>query len=161
MPYPADKLIARHPLADCLEINAFHAFKVIAVAGKAVALVDVSAMLGEDNTIGPPAVDDEWKYRAMTVFVAGFETTALALSASPPFSTGRLKMSFARLKPQNSTAPVPTMVGMIDGFRWAIFGGGTPLYLPGLAISIFVFAVMLVTGTMYFRSTEKRFADVI
>ena len=40
----------------------------------------VSAMLGDENNIEQAAVDDEWKYRAMTVFVAGFETTALALT---------------------------------------------------------------------------------
>lgn len=53
------------------------------------------------------------------------------------------------------------MVGMIDGFRWAIFGGDAPLYLPGVAISLVVFALMLAGGVLYFRSTEKRFADVI
>ena len=53
------------------------------------------------------------------------------------------------------------MVGVIDGFRWAILGGNTPLYLPGVLLSVLLVLVMLITGIIYFRKTEKTFADVI
>ncbi|BAN36210.1 ABC-type polysaccharide/polyol phosphate export systems, permease component [Sulfuricella denitrificans skB26] len=53
------------------------------------------------------------------------------------------------------------MVGVIDGFRWAILGGSTPLYWPGFLLSLFLIVVMLITGIVYFRKTEKTFADVI
>lgn len=53
------------------------------------------------------------------------------------------------------------MVGVIDGFRWAILGGNTQLYWPGLLLSLFLVLVILVTGIVYFRKTEKTFADVI
>ena len=53
------------------------------------------------------------------------------------------------------------MVGVIDGFRWAILGGNTPLYWPGFLLSLFLVVVILVTGTYYFRKTEKSFADII
>jgi len=53
------------------------------------------------------------------------------------------------------------MVGVIDGFRWAIIGGDAELYLPGLLISIGLVAVLLTTGIWYFRKTERTFADVI
>lgn len=53
------------------------------------------------------------------------------------------------------------MVGVIDGFRWAILGGNTPLYLPSVLLSLLLVLVMLVTGIIYFRKTEKTFADVI
>jgi lipopolysaccharide transport system permease protein len=53
------------------------------------------------------------------------------------------------------------MVGVIDGFRWAILGGESSLYLPGLLISIAMIIFFLVTGYFYFRKTEKTFADVI
>ena len=53
------------------------------------------------------------------------------------------------------------MVGVIDGFRWAILGGNTPLYWPGFIASLFLILVILVTGIVYFRKTEKTFADVI
>jgi len=53
------------------------------------------------------------------------------------------------------------MVGVIDGFRWAILGGNTWLYWPGFLLSLALVFVILVTGIFYFRKTEKTFADVI
>lgn len=53
------------------------------------------------------------------------------------------------------------IVGVIDGFRWSLLGGTTQLYWPGLLLSISLIVVMLITGMIYFRKTEKIFADVI
>lgn len=53
------------------------------------------------------------------------------------------------------------MVGVIDGFRWAIVGDNSQLYWPGFLLSLTLVLVILVTGIVYFRKTEKTFADVI
>ncbi|MGI9087260.1 MAG: ABC transporter permease [Chthoniobacterales bacterium] len=53
------------------------------------------------------------------------------------------------------------IVGVIDGFRWAICRGSATLYLPTFALSMFVTAFFLWLGIWYFRKTEKTFADVI
>ena len=53
------------------------------------------------------------------------------------------------------------MVGVIDGFRWAILGGSTRLNLHSLAFSFVLSTVFLVMGTLYFRRLERKFADVI
>ena len=53
------------------------------------------------------------------------------------------------------------MVGVIDGFRWALFGGANALYTPGLVMSIILSIAMLVSGAYYFRHTEREFADII
>jgi lipopolysaccharide transport system permease protein len=53
------------------------------------------------------------------------------------------------------------MVGVIDGFRWCILGGGQHLFLPGLAASIMGIVLLLVSGIWYFRKMERTFADVI
>ena len=53
------------------------------------------------------------------------------------------------------------MVGVIDGFRWAILGGESQIYLPGFALSMGLVAVSFVTGVQYFRKMERTFADVI
>jgi len=53
------------------------------------------------------------------------------------------------------------MVGVIDGFRWAILGGNTQLFWPGFLLSLSLVLLILVTGIYYFRKTEKLFADVI
>jgi lipopolysaccharide transport system permease protein len=53
------------------------------------------------------------------------------------------------------------MVGVIDGFRWAILGGEQAIYLPGMIVSVLGVAVLLLTGLRHFRNTERTFADVI
>ena len=53
------------------------------------------------------------------------------------------------------------MVGVIDGFRWAILGGETPLYWPSVILPVAITIAMLFTGIAYFRKTEKTFADII
>lgn len=53
------------------------------------------------------------------------------------------------------------MVGVIDGFRWAILGGDSPLYWPGFALSLLVVAFFLWLGVTQFRKMEKSFADLI
>jgi lipopolysaccharide transport system permease protein len=53
------------------------------------------------------------------------------------------------------------MVGVIDGFRWAILGGEAAIYWPGFLLSLGLVLVILLTGIQYFRKTERTFADVI
>jgi lipopolysaccharide transport system permease protein len=53
------------------------------------------------------------------------------------------------------------MVSVIDGFRWAIIGGNSELYLPGFLLSCTVIVLLLVTGVAHFRRIERTFADVI
>lgn len=52
------------------------------------------------------------------------------------------------------------MVGVVDGFRWALLGTGEG---PGLtvAVSTMVMTVLIVSGLFYFRRMERTFADVI
>ena len=53
------------------------------------------------------------------------------------------------------------MVGVIDGFRWAILGGDFNLYLPGFTLSMGLVVLLFVSGIWYFRKVERTFADVI
>ena len=53
------------------------------------------------------------------------------------------------------------MVGVIEGFRWAILGKDIPLYVPGFIISIGIVIIIFISGIKYFRRTERSFADVI
>jgi len=52
------------------------------------------------------------------------------------------------------------MVGVIDGFRWALLGTESN---PGLniVVSTIMAFVLLISGTFYFRRMEKTFADVV
>jgi lipopolysaccharide transport system permease protein len=53
------------------------------------------------------------------------------------------------------------MVGVIDGFRWAILSGKTELYIPGMTLSIGLSLALFISGIWYFRKTERTFADII
>ena len=53
------------------------------------------------------------------------------------------------------------MVGVIDGFRWALLKGDAPLFWPGLLVSIALTLILCVSGIWYFRKMERTFADVI
>lgn len=53
------------------------------------------------------------------------------------------------------------MVGVIDGFRWALLRGQCEFYWPGFIVSLGVTLVTLLTGVWYFRRVEKSFADLI
>jgi lipopolysaccharide transport system permease protein len=52
------------------------------------------------------------------------------------------------------------MVGVVEGFRWALLGTGTA---PGsiLVVSSLAALALLVSGAFYFRRMEKTFADVV
>lgn len=53
------------------------------------------------------------------------------------------------------------MVGVIDGFRWAILGGTSNIYWPGFILSVGLVGVLFASGIWYFRKVERTFADVI
>ncbi|MGL5807449.1 MAG: ABC transporter permease [Xenococcaceae cyanobacterium] len=53
------------------------------------------------------------------------------------------------------------MVGVIDGFRWAILGGEAEIYWMGFCLSVGLVMFLFVSGIWYFRKMEKTFADVI
>jgi len=53
------------------------------------------------------------------------------------------------------------MVGVIDGFRWCLLGGQSPLYWPGLALGCCIVGIFLWVGINRFRALEKSFADLI
>jgi len=64
----------------------------------------------------------------------------------------------ARFRPLLALNP---MTGVVEGFRWALLGAGS--WAPGAltAVSVAISSVVLVTGLVFFRSTERTFADVI
>jgi len=56
------------------------------------------------------------------------------------------------------------MTLVVEGFRWSLFGAGSsaaqaPTWI--YALSLVVIAVVLVTGLMFFRRTERTFADIV
>jgi lipopolysaccharide transport system permease protein len=52
------------------------------------------------------------------------------------------------------------MVGVVEGFRWALLGKTSP---PGpmLIVSVAATALLLAGGLLYFRAMERTFADIV
>lgn len=63
-------------------------------------------------------------------------------------------------EPWRTVYGVNPMVGVVEGFRWALLGSGRA---PGpmLAVSALAALVILVSGAFYFRRMEKTFADIV
>lgn len=53
------------------------------------------------------------------------------------------------------------LAGIIDGCRWSILRGKTPIDPQTMAMSIAITCLFLILGFWYFRRTERSFADVI
>lgn len=62
-------------------------------------------------------------------------------------------------EPWRTLSAVNPMVGVVEGFRWAMFGGDAPLALIG--VSAASAATLLLAGLAYFDRTERSFADYI
>ena len=56
---------------------------------------------------------------------------------------------------------VNPMVGVIDGFRWAILGRTSTISWPGFMISLLVALSSFAYSIRYFRATERQFADLV
>jgi lipopolysaccharide transport system permease protein len=52
------------------------------------------------------------------------------------------------------------MVGVVEGFRWALLGAAPPSPAT-LAASALISVILLVSGMYYFRRMERTFADVV
>jgi len=94
------------------------------------------------------------KYRDVKYIVPFF--TSMGLYASPVGFDSSIVPE--RLRFLYNLNP---MVGVIDGFRWCVFGHAFTPFWPGFLASVAATLIILVCGVFYFRSTEKTFADVI
>ncbi|MBI4687484.1 MAG: ABC transporter permease [Nitrospirae bacterium] len=63
-------------------------------------------------------------------------------------------------EPWRTLYGINPMVGVVEGFRWALLGTDTA---PGsiIIVSTLVALVLLISGALYFRRMEKTFADVV
>jgi lipopolysaccharide transport system permease protein len=52
------------------------------------------------------------------------------------------------------------MVGIIEGFRWALLGKQSPDF-GAMGVSAAVVVVLLISGLIFFKKSERSFADVI
>ena len=76
------------------------------------------------------------------------------------FATPIVYPSSLLSEPWRTIYGINPMVGVVEGFRWALLGTHTA---PGpmLIVSSLVALSILVSGALYFRRLEKTFADVV
>lgn len=95
------------------------------------------------------------KYRDVR-YIVGF-LTQIWMFATPVVYPASLLSGRWRL-----VYSINPMVGVVEGFRWALLRTETA---PGLGLSIAISAtaalLILVTGAFYFRRMEKTFADIV
>ena len=97
----------------------------------------------------------DFRYVVPFMVQFGLYISPIAFSSADIYGNQRIPEALKVLYSMNP------MVGVIDGFRWCLLGGSTPLHMPGFAISVGISLLLLVLGIRYFRSTERSFADVI
>jgi lipopolysaccharide transport system permease protein len=93
------------------------------------------------------------KYRDVA-FVVPFLAQAWMFASPVAYSSAIVPAGWRRIYALNP------MVGVIEGFRWALLGQAAPrleLMLPSLGM----IALLLVSGLLYFRRMERTFADLI
>ncbi len=63
-------------------------------------------------------------------------------------------------EPWRTVYAINPMVGVVEGFRWALLGVDTA---PGpmIAVSAVVALALLLSGAFFFRRMERAFADVV
>jgi lipopolysaccharide transport system permease protein len=97
----------------------------------------------------------DFRYIIPFIVQFGLYVSPVAFSSSDIYTSDRIPQALKFVYALNP------MVGVIDGFRWCILGGGTTLYLPGFLTSIGISVLLLIAGIRYFRKTERGFADII
>lgn len=94
------------------------------------------------------------KYRDVK-YILPFIVQLWMFATPVAYSSSMIKSSLA-----HTLYAINPMVGVVDGFRYALLGARAP-ELATLATSTGVALVVLVTGILYFRQTERTFADVV
>ena len=87
-------------------------------------------------------------------FVVPFVAQLWMFASPVAYPTSIVPESFRALYAMNP------MVGVIEGFRWALLGTASVNVTTVVSSSV-VIAIVLTTGLFFFRRTERTFADLI
>ena len=97
----------------------------------------------------------DFRYIIPFIVQFGLYVSPIAFSSNDIYSSEKIPQVIKYIYSMNP------MVGVIDGFRWCIFGGASPINTSGFIISVAISILFLIIGIWYFRRMEKSFADVI
>ena len=155
---------------------------VVPVSSLAVALVDFAILFGLTMIVAPCfGVMPTWRLLVLPAFLllaliialgAGLWITALTVKYRDfrfisPFI---LQIGVFITPVGYSTSKLPNwqdllalnpLTGVVEGFRWCLLGGVTPLVVQSLISSVAIGSLLLAGGVYVFRRMERQFADVI
>ena len=97
----------------------------------------------------------DFRYVVPFMVQFGLYVSPIAFTSTDIYSNERIPMAVRTLYSMNP------LVGVIDGFRWCILGGTSPIHMPGFILSVGISLLLLLLGVRYFRRMERSFADVI
>lgn len=97
----------------------------------------------------------DFRYIVPFIVQFGLYVSPVAFASADIYTSPRIPAALKFIYAMNP------MVGVIDGFRWCLLGGHTPIQWPGFLLSVGISLLLLVAGLSYFRRTERGFADVI
>ena len=94
----------------------------------------------------------DFRYIVPFIVQFGMYISPVGFSSADVAARGQVIYSIYSLNP---------MVGVIEGFRWSLLAGKTPLDMQAVLTSVIVVILLLASGVWYFRKMERTFADVI
>jgi lipopolysaccharide transport system permease protein len=97
----------------------------------------------------------DFRYLIPFIVQFGLYVTPVAFTSQDVFANANVPEALKYLYACNP------MVAAVDGFRYALFGSSQPIHWTGFAISSGISVVLLIIGIVYFRRTERGFADSI
>lgn len=127
------------PDVRILALPVFIAMTLVVVAGPTIALAALNVRYRDFRYVVPFALQF-----GLYVTPVGFTTAIVREQVDGPIGL------LYYLNP---------MAGVIDGFRWSLFA--SPLYWPGLLVSLVVACSVAALAVRYFRRAERAFADLI
>jgi lipopolysaccharide transport system permease protein len=155
---------------------------LVPISALAVALIDMAIPL----VLGGPlavmgGVMPTWRLLVLPLFIVGGLAMALAAGIWTAALTVKYRdfrfivpfilqigvfvtpvgFSTGNLPNWRALMALNPLTSIVDGFRWCLLGGRTDIYMPGLLSASLLTVAVLASGILYFRSTERRFADII
>jgi homopolymeric O-antigen transport system permease protein len=97
----------------------------------------------------------DFRFIAPFLMRIGLFITPVAYSSSEFISKTRLPAWCQSLYSLNP------MVGVLEGFRWALFGGTAGLDVGSVLTSVGAVLLLLLGGLFFFRKMERQFADLL
>jgi len=117
-----------------------------------IPLTGIASLAALGTSLWLAALNVEYRdFRYVIPFIVQFGLYASPVGFSSNVVPGKWRLLYS----------MNPMVGVIDGFRWAVTGVSSFFNWPGFLVSLALVFLVTGGGIWYFRKAERAFADVI